>query len=288
MKTESAANRDRILLFFILCLFAWVIWGMQLAHRQGWLAWAPSLSSPLNALTVWSPGLAAILLSALAAGKKGVSGLLRPLLALRVPAVLIAFALLFEPIKWAAACGIDLLLGHQVVLGDVPLLRHFGVKAAYMIPVALLFVLPNAIGEEIGWRGYALPRLQKKYTPMVATVVIGLFWGVWHLPMWIHLAKDSPSLLSLLAMVLNMVPTATLFTWLYNRTNGSLFLPCLFHASIAAKGYMFPNLHSLTETILLWLVAVFIAICFGLGPKRLLSSKAQSGEYSSKQGDKNA
>jgi membrane protease YdiL (CAAX protease family) len=256
---------DRMPLFFLMCLFAWVIWGAQLAHKYGKIGWAPSMASPLNALTVWSPGLAAILLSALAARKKGVSELLRPLLAWRVPVAWFAFALFFEPLKWSVALAIDRLLGHGYTLGPVPLMKHFSAAAAYMIPVAVIFTLPNALGEELGWRGYALPRLQRKYGPLIATIALGLFWGIWHLPMWIVVAKTGPSALSLLVMGLGMVPAAILFTWIYNRTNGSLVVPVIFHASMAAKGYLFPSLPTITETLLLWVVAAAVMVFAGLG-----------------------
>lgn len=60
MGNQGKSDLKQVGWFFALSLFAWVIWGPQLARRLGWLSWAPSLSSPLNILTVWSPALAAI------------------------------------------------------------------------------------------------------------------------------------------------------------------------------------------------------------------------------------
>ena len=257
---------DRFLLplFFALSLIAWVIWGPQAAHHYGYLVWAPSLKSPLNALTVWSPGLAALLLTRLALGRGGAGALFRQLLRWRVGAVWYLFALFYEPVKWSVAYGADRLLGQTYPLGTAPLLSAFGPAAAFMIPVAILFTLPNSLGEELGWRAFALPRLQERRGPLLASVVLGLFWGFWHIPMWLAWAKSDPSWLSILIMVLNMVPLAVLFTWLYNRTGGSLLLVCLFHASTAAKGYLLPRLPTLTETGVLWLTAIVVVALGGL------------------------
>jgi membrane protease YdiL (CAAX protease family) len=260
--------RNQVPLFFALSLFAWVIWGPQAAHHYGYLAWAPSLKSPLNALTVWSPGLAALLLTRLILGRGGAGALFRQLLRWRVGAAWYLFALLFEPVKWSVAYGFDRLLGQTYPLGTAPLLSAFGPAAAFMIPVAILFTLPNSLGEELGWRAFALPRLQERSGPLLASVLIGLFWGFWHIPMWLAWAKSDPSWLSILIMVLNMVPMAAIFTWLYNRTGGSLLLVCILHASTAAKGYLFPRLPTLTESGLLWIAAILVVGLGGLRRER--------------------
>jgi uncharacterized protein len=72
--------------------------------------------------------------------------------------------------------------------------------------------------EEPGWRGFALPHLQRRYTPMVATLILGLLWGVWHVPLYGPLGFVVPLVL------------AFFYTWLYNRT-GSVLLCILLHAS---------------------------------------------------------
>ena len=69
--------------------------------------------------------------------------------------------------------------------------------------------------------------------------------------MWLAWSKSDLSLLSLAIMVINMVPVAVMFTWLYNRTAQSLFLVCLFHASMASKGYLMPRLPTFTESAIL-------------------------------------
>lgn len=259
-----AADRRRIPLFFLLSLFAWVIWVPQAARTLGAEIWAPGPQSPLNALTVWSPGLAAMLLAGRAGGKAAVGALFRQLGVRRLHWRWYAAALLLEPARWALALGIDRLLGQSYELGPAVLAKTFSGAAAFMIPVAVVFTLPNALGEELGWRAWALPRLQRWRGPLAASLALGLFWGFWHLPMWIAWAKGTPSAPGLLLALVNMVPAAIVYTWLYNRTGGSLLLVCLLHAASANKGYFLPKLPTLTEAALLWAVAAVIVAARGL------------------------
>ncbi len=87
----------------------------------------------------------------------------------------------------------------------------------YLGTFAFTLTLGGAL-EEPGWRGYALPRLQQRFTPLGATAILGLAWGVWHVPIYGPLGFVVPFIL------------AFFYTWLYNRT-GSVLLCILLHAS---------------------------------------------------------
>jgi membrane protease YdiL (CAAX protease family) len=250
--------------FFALSLFAWVIWVPQAAQRLGAPVWAPSLKSPLNVLTVWSPGLAAMLIVWRMSGGPGVAALFRPLASWRVPVRWYLLALMLEPAKWLVAFWIDRLAGQSYEMGPTLLAQTFGSAAAFMIPVAIVFTLPNALGEELGWRAFALPRLQERHGALAASVILGLFWGIWHIPMWAAFRSSEPDWLPILLMVINMIPVAIVLTWLFNRTGGSLLIVCLYHASIANKGYLLPRLPTLTEAALMWLVAVLVVMAGGV------------------------
>jgi membrane protease YdiL (CAAX protease family) len=264
MNTSSALRRHGVGAFFVLSLLAWGIWVPQAAHRFGFVGWAPSLQSPLNALAVWAPGLAAIVLVSLARGNTTIGLLFSTLTKWRVSPRWYFVALLFEPLKWLLAHGFDRLVGRVYELGPAPLLSSLGASGSVMVPVAILFTLPNSLGEELGWRAYALPRLQERHGALVASIILGLFWGFWHIPMWIAWRSGEVNWVSILLMVINMVPVAILFTWIYNGTGRSLLLACLFHASMATKGYLLPRLPTLTETVILWLVAASVVALGGI------------------------
>ncbi len=136
-----------------------------------------------------------------------------------------------------------------------------------MLHVLVIFAFPNALGEELGWRGFALPKLQTRCSALLASITLGLFWGLWHIPIWIAQNHAGTSTLSVLWMVLSTVPTAILFTWVYNNTHGSLLPVWLLHASIASTGYFTPALASHTHAIVSWIAAaVIVAVT---GPTRL-------------------
>ncbi len=140
----------------------------------------------------------------------------------------LAITLLLPPILFIATLGLSSLLGNSY---DMSLINW-----ATLIPIFLSSVIIN-VWEEIGWRGFALPRLQDKYGALVASVIVGLIWSLWH---WPHFAlKDSPMLArygSVAIFVASTVLQSIIITWLYNSNNGSLIIPTLYHAMVNAAG----------------------------------------------------
>lgn len=102
------------------------------------------------------------------------------------------------------------------------------------IPFFLFEMLTN--GEEIGWRGYVLPRLQTKHSPLMASLILGFIWSIWHLPKFVtHWDPIFFGLYGLQTMAL-----AVLYTWLITNTHGSLLMVTLLHASGNTAGMMLP------------------------------------------------
>jgi uncharacterized protein len=204
-----------------------------LAYAMTWLLWTPLVvsggGSPtgfgvvLAGLGSLVPSAVAIALVALLYGKAGVRTLLRRLLIWRVGVGwwLAVLSLSTLPL---GAVGLSVLLG-----GDAP-------DVADTIPgIVLLFLFSifpgSAGGEELGWRGFALPHLQAARSALGASVVLGVVWGVWHLPLYLTGAEGRP--LSLFApWVLVTVALSIFLTWMYNGTGGSLLIVVLFHAAI--------------------------------------------------------
>ncbi len=91
--------------------------------------------------------------------------------------------------------------------------------------IAALIVFP--IGEEFGWRGVALPRLQRRYSRLTAALVVGVGWAVWHIPMLI-IAGSTVTVFAISAV--SLVALSIFCTWLFNHTQESLLLAILAHA----------------------------------------------------------
>jgi len=250
-------KRSPFLLFFLLSLvISWAIWVPQAAVTLGIAESAIPPESPLMLLSVWGPGLAAIIVTLVMAGKAGLHKLFHPIRYWSVGIQWYLFVLFYPAAIWLVGRAIDTLLGQSYEL-TIPILTHFGPEQAMMVPVALLSAFPNTLGEELGWRGFALPKLQAKYNALVSSVILGLLWGFWHIPLWIANGQTG---LPLLVDVLAIVAPAILFTWVYNNTGGSLLLAWLFHWAMTITGYFLAPLPTLTDDILKWGVVILVVI----------------------------
>ncbi|WP_164880557.1 CPBP family intramembrane glutamic endopeptidase [Clostridium manihotivorum] len=97
-----------------------------------------------------------------------------------------------------------------------------------------IMLFGGGVNEEFGWRGFLLPRLQRKLHPFTASVILGIIWSVWHIPLFAitpdnYLIGNLGVGLSFTFYVIETIWLTTIFTWLYNRTKGSLLAVILFH-----------------------------------------------------------
>jgi membrane protease YdiL (CAAX protease family) len=155
-----------------------------------------------------------------------VSSLVKP----RGEAVWYVVALLLKPILIWISIGVSNLLSRGT--GSMTSLPAFGWEFAGLFLTVFLyqFFFFNAVGEEVGWRGFALPRLQAKTSPLIACLVIGLLWTPWHAPLW-H-AEGAPIFTwdLWITMFLTIVPSSVITGWLYNRSGGSILVAGIAHA----------------------------------------------------------
>jgi membrane protease YdiL (CAAX protease family) len=190
-----------------------------LAYGISWLLWVPALlaggaaGAVLLQAGVFGPAVAAGLVVWWSGGS--VRAWLRPLLRWRVPAR-----------YWGYAIGLPVMLALSVdgvlaALGEQLHPERLGPATASWLAFVVLGTPVAGLQEELGWRGFALDRLQAHHSPLRATVLLGLIWGLWHLPLYG---------IGILAPALFAVP----FTWLWNRT-GSLLLCAVLHAAGAAS-----------------------------------------------------
>jgi membrane protease YdiL (CAAX protease family) len=206
---------------------------LVLTYAGSWLLWLPlvvaggdepsGLGFVLLLLGSLLPSVAAVALVAVVWGGSGVRGLLHRLLIWRV-GIGWWLATVVLPCLVLAALGLSILLG-----GDFP---HVTVTVPGAVLLLLVSIFPgSAGGEEIGWRGLALPTMQGARSALSASILLGLAWGVWHLPLYL-MGTDSRPFGLFLPWVVLTVATSVLFTWVYNGTGGSLLLAILFHAAL--------------------------------------------------------
>jgi len=244
-----------------------------------WLAWFPLIFTGeglLRTLGTFGPAIAALILTAFAGGIKGIKKLLRKILVWKVSIGFYIFSLTGTAVIIFAALSIYRIFGGTVVNENDP-------GQWYLIPVIFLYVLfLSVLGEEFGWRGYLLPRLQRKMSALWSSIVVGLIWGFWHLPLFLipgNFHQGIPFLL----FVLQDVALAVIITWIYNSTKGSLLLVHIFHAASNATIGLMPILptdnspSAVPLYIAVALLVVFAAVIVMIyGPQNLSRSGIQT------------
>jgi membrane protease YdiL (CAAX protease family) len=138
-----------------------------------------------------------------------------------------------------------------------------------LFPILLLIPGMGGAWEEPGWRGFALPSLQTGNSALVASLILGVMWALWHLPLFVTGQMGSWD-------VVNIMGSAIVLTWVFNSTGGSVLIVMLFHAmnnTISGHFFsrMFSGADSVSQSLLLAVVwcAVAIALVVVAGPAHL-------------------
>jgi membrane protease YdiL (CAAX protease family) len=268
----------------LLCFFA-------LTFAFSWLFWvsgaiifksidpANAFASPgfvmLQTLGAAGPSLVAIFLVRRLYGKEKLKSLLERFRIWRVSMRWYLAAILLTPSIAAASIGVHAIFaslrGEALVLPPgSPLGQTVGelgvVGLVFWLPVMFIGQIPSSpLLEEAGWRGFALPVLQGRLNAIASSLILGLAWGAWHLPLIISYGDP------VLAYFLLIVANTILITWVFNNTGGSLLLAMLFHASLNISFSVLEIYQDdLVRLILTW--AVVFVVVLGYGGKDLSPS----------------
>jgi len=164
----------------------------------------------------------------------GIRALLHTLTTWRVPPIWYGAALLLPVIISAAGIALMTMLGPP--LPTFP--RTEPVRALLpllMTTFVATLLYGGPLGEEVGWRGFALPRLQMRHSPLVASLLLSVVWGLWHVPLHLQGVYHGifpDGLPGILLRIVTTIPTTVLFTWCFNRTRGNLWLVVLLHTAV--------------------------------------------------------
>ncbi|HWM02356.1 MAG TPA: type II CAAX endopeptidase family protein [Actinophytocola sp.] len=222
-----------------------------LAAALSWWPWPLTALNPSSTSMVpVGPTLAAIIVAALAGGRRELLALLHQLVRWRVH------------IRWYAVAlvGPVVLIG-LTVLATVALGATADTTAglpgwtALITAFVVRTLVGGALGEELGWRGFLLPRLRRRHGALVASLLVGVVWSVWHLPLF--LAGPATAQRPVLQFLLWMLALSVLHTWLYERTGSSVLITTIFHGGInAASSLLLPLFHGADYQLLWWLLVV--------------------------------
>ena len=251
-----------LLAFFALTYAAtWISWGAASALSGGGGSAATGISPIAGALFLFgtiAPSLVALVLTERVEGRAATRALLARVFQWRVGARWYLFAVGYMP-----AVKLSVALVHRVATGRWP---AFGQEAWYLMAIAILFSTWVQAGEEIGWRGYALPRLSDRFGLAPASIILGIIWATWHLPLFFVLGSDTYGQ-SFPLYLLQVIPVSVAMAWLYWRTEGSLLLVMLIHAAINNTKGIVPsavqgatNPLALSTSLVAWLTVALLWI----------------------------
>ena len=253
----------RPLLTFFSCTYAvtWICWASAGAITRGSTPASSALAALGGALLLlgtFAPGLIALALTERSEGRAATRALLRRVFKWDVGARWYLFAVGYFPsIKLLVA------LVHRVATGQWP---RFGEEAWYLMIAAITVSTWVQAGEEIGWRGYALPRLSERFGLAPASVILGIIWATWHLPLF-FIPDTSTFGQSFPVYLLQVTALSVVVAWLYWRTEGSLMLVMLLHAAVNNTKDIVPsavpgatNTFALSPSLVAWLTVAFLWI----------------------------
>jgi uncharacterized protein len=205
---------------------------LVLAYGLTWVVWVPRAGgAPLGTVGMawtWVPAIAALLAAALTGGGGALRELGSRLVRWRVGWQWYLVVILGPAVFSVAVAGIYTLFGGSWAEAAPPAILQ---GPLLFLPLFLLILtLTDGLGEELAWRGFALPRLLTRYNALVASVVLGVIWALWHLPLlWTE--GNGMFHLPVWLLLLDVTAKSILFTWVFLHTRGSVLIAMLFHGA---------------------------------------------------------
>jgi membrane protease YdiL (CAAX protease family) len=227
--------RHQLVSFFVLAFAGtWLTELPYVLSKHG--AGILQFSSPLLTLLIWTspvsvfmgPFLAAFVMTGATEGREGVGRFLRRFVLWRVGFRWYLFAFVGIPV-----IGVLSVVVIPGVLGSFKGLGALAPLSLLGIFVYVLF-LGGALGEEPGWRGFALPRLQSLHGPLLGSLILGPLWALWHLPLFLT-PWNKLTTFNVVVFVLATTCFAIMYTWVFNNTKGSVLMAILIHATFNAS-----------------------------------------------------
>lgn len=234
MKLQSFMRQRPLFSFFFMAYaFSWIILIPYILSQWNILP-NTNIFTIFFALTAFvGPTLSAYIMGRITEGKDGWLNIKERFRRFKVGWIWYVFILLGIPL--VMTFGISILPGALASFQGFP----SGFPAKYIVFFVIIFFGGGPLGEEIGWRGFALPRMQARYGALRATLLLGVLWTFWHLPHFLTTAQRGGPGSNLSILYINLpiflllvMSIAVIITWVFNHTKESLFIAMLLHASI--------------------------------------------------------
>jgi len=245
-------KRKEIILFLILTfLFSWIIWGSALLLITLKYKVSGVLLISLITLGSFGPSIIGVILTIYFGGKVEVTKLFKRLTIYKFKPWLYIFVILLCPIVMTLSIFIHNLLGGN--------LNYFNSINPIQIILVFIFILilGGPLGEEIGWRGFVLARLQKTNSSVKSAMILGVIWAIWHIPLF-FLKGSSQYGFPYGIFFVNTIAFSIIIAYVLNKSGESLFLSMLFHGAFNTSLSCINIMPQITHTLRPIIIAIFI------------------------------
>lgn len=213
----------------------------------------------IGSFGAFGPLVGAIFVTIVFDGFSGLISLLKKGITVRVNLKLWIIALFLFPILIGGSMLITMFFGSKYTFPSE-------VTSVFIIPIVLviIFFTGGPLQEEFGWRGVLLEELQKKLSPLISSLIVGIIWGIWHLPLFFVVGNGMYYAKPIWGLLLSTTLISILFTWLYNKSNKNLLLMLVFHTMFNFSHYMFPILQNDMANFIFWgfLIAIIAVLLY--------------------------
>jgi membrane protease YdiL (CAAX protease family) len=260
----SASVGRSALRFFLLVFLLSIPFWLAGALAPQFLQKKIPINLPVSALAAFDPMIAALILVYRKDGPEGAKRLLKRAVDYkRIKARTWYFPAMFlMPATMALEYGVLRWMGASLPSPQFPTL---------MVAIFFFVFFIAAIGEELGWQGYAFNLLQARWNALESSIILGLAWAIWHLIPFIQ-ANHTPRWIA--GQCVTTILARIIIVWLYNNAGQSVFIAILFHTMLNVSEFLFPNYGSHYDPLIASVIMALTAgiIIFLWGPKTLARS----------------
>ena len=220
--------------FVIAFVFSWILWCPGILQSRGVIS-TPLPLLPFLIIGSFGPFISAFYLTYRKEAKPGVKRLWKRAFNFKIPVKWLTLIILLPLCIAGISLYLKILGG-----GETPNLQLVTSPIAILVTFLFLFFLGGSFAEEFGWRGYALDRLQQKWNALVSSLILGFFWGLWHLPLFFAAEGLSQSYIPFWAFLIWTMSASILFTLFHNNTYGNILVALLLHTMLNLSFALFP------------------------------------------------
>lgn len=268
---NKRTTKELLIFFTLTLLLSWAFWGSVLFKNHGYLSWLPG--DVFYIASAFVPSLVAILLTARYYGKNGLKKLGARIIEVRFSLRWYLYILLLFPSVIIIAYYIAHFFANLPLKSVLlPMIQQNYWLILMIVPY--MIIVSGPLGEEIGWRGFALERLLKLTGPVNSSLLLGFVWTIWHLPLFFikgstqyDLSEAYGAGLALFGFTLSTLMLTVLMTYLFIHTHGSILAAILMHTVVNTSHGMVTLLTNPFAAITLLTLMFLATVLFGLKMK---------------------